>query len=444
MPAPPRPTPKLADEPAEMRAVYYSNLTIAFWTRDTTRDTDLPQIVARIRHLLALRADDTPIFTRPPEGEDKTLYRRGAALLPGLKWGTPEPGLGDDADEDAFGNVVMPPNFSWLDGNQVEALLAQVRPKPQLLREIETTANRIRHRDGDKDLYADEIRALKDQLKAAETGIDPATNQTVPLVADPLEPARTLLVRLVTDINWSSTEKYLKRDFGLTFSERMRWTVVLCAAAFFATLWVLQPLAQSLAEKNPESWHALGSYGGLLVAAAAGLVGAVFSRVVTPATTFEAMSLSQATIMCSRSVLHVRLAVGTISAIILYFFFETSVVEFPLFPDLDQLGFRSPSEVPGDGAPTEEEVEEALGLITSDITSVPPEERQEAVQVIAQAVQDTGRSQPMAGRIPNADLSKLMVWSFLAGFSEQLVTRMLEKMERNQNGGGKGNKPGNA
>jgi hypothetical protein len=114
-----------------------------------------------------------------------------------------------------------------------------------------------------------------------------------------------------------------------------------------------------------------------------GIFGAFFSRVATFQTNFSTLRFETITGQFHRRVLFVRLLYGGIGAVLFYYILRSGLIHGHLIPDLSMLDTNlQPSKVsPGGLAPT-----------------------------------------------PATEWSKLLVWSFVAGFSERLVSNSLDKI----------------
>jgi hypothetical protein len=122
-------------------------------------------------------------------------------------------------------------------------------------------------------------------------------------------------------------------------------------------------------------------YPGLFIAMSAGLLGANFSMLIQSQRRCAEGSLEELIAASSWYTLLVRGCVGLGGAVIIYFFFESGLLEGNLWPDLNDLGFR---EISG----------------------------------------------TTAKYVPNQNVCLLVIWCFLAGFSETLVPAVLEKTEK--------------
>jgi hypothetical protein len=138
--------------------------------------------------------------------------------------------------------------------------------------------------------------------------------------------------------------------------------------------------------------HLFRTYPGLIVAMSAGFFGATFSMLWNSRDRASQGTLEDLSAACSWTTLTVRGAVGLGAAAILYFFFRSGLIDGNLWPDIDKLGFDMLGEPGEDG-----EV-------------------------------DLGRQ-----LVANKDWCLLIIWCFLAGFSETMVPNILVQTEgRNQ------------
>lgn len=129
-------------------------------------------------------------------------------------------------------------------------------------------------------------------------------------------------------------------------------------------------------------YHGLfGTYPGLLVAMASGLFGASFSMLTQSRKRAAEGSLEDVSAAANWRTLGVRASVGLGAAAILYFFFRSGLLEGNLWPDLSLLGF-------------------------------------EPLNTTGNAI------------VPNEHWCLLIIWCFIAGFSETFVPNILQKTEK--------------
>ncbi len=202
------------------------------------------------------------------------------------------------------------------------------------------------------------------------------------IVADPRQPdvpaARALLERALNDWQWRSNQRFLKRARGLRYTEWILFFLLVVIGVYTLVI-------AATAIWKDWSW----SYAGLSIALAAGLLGASFSLLTSRSVTLAEVSLEATIANTATPMILVRIGVGGTGALLLYFFFESGLIGGEAFPKLHELGF-SPVKLSGGGG----EEYATMGF-----------------------------------KVPNSELCKLMVWSFVAGFSEKLVPAMLGRVE---------------
>jgi hypothetical protein len=281
-----------------------------------------------------------------------------------------------------------------------------------------------------------------------------------------------ILVSATRATQWKNTQRWIIRTLGTQYAVRLR-NAFLCALVFGLILIVAD------AHFGPQMRTAALS--GLGFAAAAGLLGASFSAMVNQGQLSELENIEEARAATSPQMIALRLGVGVAAALIVYFFFESGLVEGALFPDLQQIGFGKVTPLGNDLDPlranaqaldqtTDELVRTLLAAnerIASLLDAIPPpgpgvdmvklENLSDLATPASLAVGDqsvlsdklrlTGveltnvreelvalrdqwsqSGRPLGALTPNPDLSKLVVWCFAAGFTQTLVPSMLAKI----------------
>jgi hypothetical protein len=128
---------------------------------------------------------------------------------------------------------------------------------------------------------------------------------------------------------------------------------------------------------------------GLFTALSFGLLGALFSRFLVLQRAEGAVPLDEAATYYGELYILLRVLVGTVGAIIVYFFLASDLVGGDLAPNIRELTYVAAKPVP---PPTHT----YLGTVTR------------------------------TAMVPSKDMALLIVWAFLAGFSEQLVPNLLD------------------
>lgn len=285
-----------------------------------------------------------------------------------------------------------------------------------------------------------------------------------------------LLVSALRATQWKNTQRWIVRSLGTRYAERLR-NAFLVAVIFGIVLVV----ADTILGPNMRS----AALSGLGFAAAAGLLGASFSAMVGQQRAFELDNIEEARAATSTQMIALRMGVGVASAMIVYFFFESGLVDGALFPNLEQIGFGRVTplgtdldrlrahaqslETSTDGMVLT--IAEALNQIKTVVdtgaagelagklagvqnaaANASPSTGAAMTDMAAKAqlmekLQVTGGAlvsisaeleglkaewaagnRPLGSLTPNADLSKLVVWCFAAGFTQTLVPSLLAKV----------------
>ncbi len=258
------------------------------------------------------------------------------------------------------------------------------------------------------DLSALRIEARR-QLMEAEAISLPCVSEYAKMIeaAHDDEPVlRDTLFRLVSEMQDRHRKRHLLREFVAAYTARVSLVFGVATTLFMLLIillaWVAQThLAETFAKIGEMQGPILPSIGGMrafasfYVAIAAGLFGAAFSMMASTKKRVENSTLEDMRTNARFTMLFFRLGVGIGAAMILYFVFDTGMLgDGSLTPSLRKAGFAAPdTEAAGDA------------LFTS-----------------------------IGGLSPNRDLSLLMLWSFVAGFSEVLVPSILRRTEGSAGG----------
>jgi hypothetical protein len=201
------------------------------------------------------------------------------------------------------------------------------------------------------------------------------------------EEQRGVLARLVNDLQWTYTVNEAKRQFWIRITRLTTWFFAGFGATFVLLfLWVFGGIVSQPSPQDPlDLW--LGPKG-LLLVLAAGAWGASFSMLLgLKKVSLEKVSLDQLKVMKTYGVFAARVCIGAGGALVLLFFFVSEFLSGSIFPRLKGL--------PNDADP----------------------------KGIAQIV-------------------LLVLWCFVAGFSEKLIPGLLSDSERRALGARSERQPG--
>jgi hypothetical protein len=327
------------------------------------------------------------------------------------------------------------PDLCWDDVQRGELLMARLAPKGDLAAAI------------DRELA---IVARSAPAKHAALADRWAAIQSAQSFDE--EAARGVLVAAQEETHWRGTQTYLIRKLGVIYAARL-------VSAFVVA--ILFGLSMVVWEVYFQSWP-LGDarFSGFPMALVAGLLGASFSALTNQRTVTNLDNLEEVRTAIGYPMILLRLGVGVSAAAILYFFFEAGLVEGVLFPTLSAVGFDQVALAgTEEGAPRiavealRAHLEEArmaaaaaadkIALVAQAASAEPSLDAPapgasaaaDDMAALAAALEKvegglSGAATSELGRyVPNAALSKLVVWSFLAGFSEKLVPSILGRVE---------------
>ena len=192
--------------------------------------------------------------------------------------------------------------------------------------------------------------------------------------ADTAERQRGLLSRLVNDLQWRYTVNEVKRRYSQEITSRTGWVFALALILFGA--WTTFGVLSQLPLSNLNLF---------IFAALAGTWGAAFSMLGSLKTRLEGSHLDDMKLMKPWVMILSRVLIGTGAGCILYFFLRSGLLDGAAFPHLTNLdavvGHFDPPDVPK--------------ARTEDLKN----------------------------------LALLIIWCFIAGFSEKLVPNLIEKTE---------------
>jgi hypothetical protein len=329
---------------------------------------------------------------------------------------------------------------SWTDAQRCELDFARLMPAAELRPEIDRKLATLKGIAPDMhQVFAERWTSILAPDPHGRGGFDEAA-------------ARALLVAATEEVQWHSTRHFHIRRLGVAYAGRL---------VGFLLLAILIGLALVLWEVYFGGWPLdEARFSGLPMSLVSGLLGASFSALTQQRRVTGLANLEEVVNAIGYKMILLRLGVGVSAAALLYFFFESGLVEGVLFPDLGAVGFdpiilsAGPAEGGGqipasldalrrDLAAAQDSAAratEALAVLGGHLDgSAAAESAARAAQQEVAALQDAldvaagefsgPASRALGPYVPNAELSKLVVWSFLAGFSEKLVPSLLGRID---------------
>lgn len=378
---------------------------VAVWRHlfccDEKNDPSSQGNVRLLKHFLAQLEDGYIYAKSPSAGETKSENDPISARIEQLFGQVKSAEL---TDEDAVRRL-------WEWAYEIERLLVYLRPRSALAIEVDRRvdeAKRFGLQGADK--YRAQLDAAAARLTAAKLALATSANATA-LATDAdrarLQAAegnahthaeseqstvdcdrRSILAAVLDDLQWQYQKNNLVRtalwDSAsnlLKFGWFTAFIVSIPFLCFVFERWTGLQWFSHLLERFPNY--------GLYTAMSFGLLGAFFSRLTSLNFTSTGLTLEDAENRFSFTSLAIRGAVGTLGAMLFYFVMRTGIVT-AVAPDFSKFAFETPH---------------LQALLT-------------AADVL----------------IPSKDWSLLILWSFVAGFSEQLVPDTLSKVEAQVSG----------
>lgn len=298
--------------------------------------------------------------------------------------------------DDVNSALARAPALSWDDAFRIETQIGSLLQGANLRQEL---SNRLRWAENDHVPQSATLQMAFGELIKADS---PATDDAL----------RHFYLDVMEAIHWHSKRKFIMRRLRVQATRRtlLLGTLAL-AAALLAVVFGIAPEASGglrnaslpSSDSAPGSANVFGAVLGpasfaLYTCVIFGFLGALFSRLITLQTYWSAMALDELYNARSYSYILLRATIGIVGALVVYVFLQSGLVEGSVFPKFSELGvdvLRSPAST---------------------------------------------QRWPSTLLLPSKSLALMIMWSFIAGFSESLVPTVLASTER-QFGGALNGRP---
>ncbi len=250
---------------------------------------------------------------------------------------------------------------------------------------------------------------------------------------------RLLLLLDVTEaIQWNEQKRYLARRKTNEAARRLVWCWVITFGLFIAPyVYTLYVYASS---ENPhltlDAWVAVVPW----MVLTAGLMGALFSRLIYLQSNWTSLSLDQVEDAKQWSSIFLRGSVGMCAAVLLFLFVRSGIAGGGLLPQFEEVGlvrvvFHVTEKKGQNGSEVAENVEQApsQGGENEGQAASPPiasEDKPRAAKNGNQTAYHEVQSLNLGFLAPTPHFALLLIWCFIAGFSERFVQDILAASEK--------------
>ena len=311
-------------------------------------------------------------------------------------------------------DVLLPSSPNWGSGpadwhalNAAEQAIGSVLPEPRLSIEFAILLELAKSRKLTNLTVHERNAALFADPPVGTPASGASASGTVDIV---LDRKRAAYAVLLDDLQrWFINTRFNRRLRRETATRLVKAGLVILALALlpFAAYYGLVLASNDTVQIGADGvaiGHKLFSHSpafGLAMVGLFGVLGAYFSRIIRFQTEVATLGFDEVTNIYQSNLLYVRLMCGLVGAVIFYFLLRGGILAGGIFPNLSNISIG-------------EQVVWKAG-----IDGMSPVHGQD------------GKLVPSGLTIlaPTPELAKLIVWSFLAGFSERLVPDALERTE---------------
>ncbi|MFO0993427.1 MAG: hypothetical protein U1E67_16025 [Hyphomicrobiales bacterium] len=268
---------------------------------------------------------------------------------------------------------------AWTKAYRIERMMALLEPPDTLIDELRRRVDQCK-RDG----VAAEPR-LRGTLDAISVRASDTSKETPEVKPAEVPALRNFLLEVLEENHWTNQRKYHSQPILKDATRRIVWIGLIAFGAFLLPYLYLYVASIIGYDISVARWAGLPLY----TALTAGLFGAFFSRLLYLQSDGAKLSMDELRSAREFSSIALRGCVGMCGALVVFFFLQSGIVKGSLFPDFGKIGLAQGTVLLTDG----------------DTTNV------------------------LRSLLPKQDLALLVVWCFLAGFSERLVPSILTSTE---------------
>jgi hypothetical protein len=285
---------------------------------------------------------------------------------------------------------------AWNEAYRIERLVALIEPADNLWAEV-------KRRLGE---------AAEENVMSL-TRLTAAVDVLGPMVLDAQSPGslkpeheskvRSVLLDILEEIHWDAQRKFYSRPIRKSATRRIVGVGMVAFGLLilpYILIYIFYELKNNM--QVVETWSWLPLYSALT----AGLFGALFSRLLYLQQRWDTLTIGGLKDAREFTSILLRGCVGMTGAVIVSFFLQANVLGGGLFPTFVNIGL--------------------------EVKDYPPKDEKKAPVDQQKSVEQT-TTPPDFARFhlifPSKDLALLVVWSFLAGFSERLVPTILQDTE---------------
>jgi hypothetical protein len=272
---------------------------------------------------------------------------------------------------------------TWNEAYRLERLIAVIEP-PEI---VDLELDRRIYEAMDQDLPS--IRRLKLDVEDARKEAYDSSRQPPVLKPGGTQILRDALINLLEELHWADQRREIASPIQKAATQRIVGTGLIAFLLVILPYLRIYYLMSYHITFDLSSW----SWFALYTVVTTGAFGAFFSRLVYILRNWDRLPIREIESAKSPGALILRGSVGMCGALVVFFFLKSGLIEGNLFPDFKEIG---------------------LDFLNYPTSNLPATTSWQVMQVV----------------VPSKSLALLVMWSFLAGFSERLVPSIVSRAEK--------------